>query len=172
MADHPSGSQPAGYDEKKEYIPANPPKVQDEDEEEDADMDALIDELESHDGGAGGEEFQEGQEDEEGNIRQVPDDLLQTSTVSGLTEEEVLARRKKYGLNAMKEERVSGSSSNLFDGLRGCRRLTATANRKTWSSSSSVSSSVPFSSSWRLPPFLRLVSRTGSISVSFAVSCS
>lgn len=106
MADHPSASQPAGYDEKKEYIPANPPKGQEE-EEEDADMDALIDELESHDGGPGGDDFEEGQEDEAGNVRQVPEDMLQTSTVTGLTEDEVLARRRKYGLNAMKEERVS-----------------------------------------------------------------
>lgn len=116
MADTPSASQPAGYDEKKEYIPANPPKGQDDDDEEDADMDALIDELESHDGGAG--DFEEGQEDEAGNIRQVPEDMLQTSTVTGLTEEEVLARRRKYGINAMKEERVSGYISDEVE--RAC----------------------------------------------------
>lgn len=103
MADNPSASEPVGYDEKKEYIPANPPKGGAEDEDEDADMDALIEELESHDGGA--EDFEEGQEDASGNLKQVPDDMLQTSTVSGLTNEEVLARRRKYGINAMKEER-------------------------------------------------------------------
>lgn len=131
MADNPSGSEPAGYDEKKEYIPANPPKGQEEDEEEDADMDALIDELESHDGGAGGDDFQEGQEDESGNIRQVPDDLLQTSTVSGLTEEEVQARRRKYGLNAMKEERVSEPDCNRVNQRGISIRLTPISRRKT-----------------------------------------
>lgn len=106
MADNPSASEPVGYDEKKEYMPANPPKgPAADDEEEDADMDALIEELESHDGGA--DDFEEGQEDASGNLKQVPDDMLQTSTVSGLTNEEVLARRRKYGINAMKEERVS-----------------------------------------------------------------
>lgn len=103
MADNPSASEPVGYDEKKEYIPANPPKGGADDDDEDADMDALIEELESHDGGA--EDFEEGQEDASGNLKQVPDDMLQTSTVSGLTNEEVLARRRKYGINAMKEER-------------------------------------------------------------------
>lgn len=106
MADNPSASEPVGYDEKKEYVPANPPKGDAADEEEDADMDALIEELESQDGG-GEDDFEEGQEDASGNLKQVPDDMLQTSTVSGLTNEEVLARRRKYGINAMKEERVS-----------------------------------------------------------------
>lgn len=104
MADNPSASEPVGYDEKKEYVPANPPKGDAADEEEDADMDALIEELESQDGG-GEDDFEEGQEDASGNLKQVPDDMLQTSTVSGLTNEEVLARRRKYGINAMKEER-------------------------------------------------------------------
>ncbi|MBE3049047.1 hypothetical protein IMZ48_42420 [Candidatus Bathyarchaeota archaeon] len=115
MADTSSAPHNAGYDEKKEYIPANPPKIGgDEEEEEDADMDALIDELESHDGGGGEDEEEEAQEDAQGNLRQVPEDMLQTSTVSGLTEEEVLARRRKYGMNAMKEERVSESPTRFF----------------------------------------------------------
>lgn len=33
--------------------------------------------------------------------------MLQTDTRVGLTENEVLARRKKYGLNQMKEEKES-----------------------------------------------------------------
>ena len=33
--------------------------------------------------------------------------MLQTDTRVGLTEQEVLARRKKYGLNQMKEEKES-----------------------------------------------------------------
>ena len=77
------------------------------DEEEDEDMDALIDELESQDGHAE-------DEDEEGEVtpssgRIVPEDMLQTDTRIGLTESEVHARRKKYGMNQMKEEK-----ENLF----------------------------------------------------------
>ena len=73
------------------------------DEEEDEDMDALIDELESHDGNAQLEE-----EEEEGDAGAAPpvnEDLLQTSTRSGLTEHEAGQRRKKFGLNQMKEEK-------------------------------------------------------------------
>lgn len=39
--------------------------------------------------------------------RVVPEDMLQTDTRVGLTEHEVQARRKKYGLNQMKEEKES-----------------------------------------------------------------
>jgi magnesium-transporting ATPase (P-type) len=35
--------------------------------------------------------------------------MLQTDTRVGLTEAEVIARRKKYGLNQMKEEKESKS---------------------------------------------------------------
>jgi len=74
-----------------------------EDEEEDEDMDALIDELESQDGHA---EEEEGEEDATpGGGRVVPEDQLQTDTRIGLTESEVHARRKKYGMNQMKEEK-------------------------------------------------------------------
>ncbi|SPO03836.1 probable H+-transporting ATPase [Cephalotrichum gorgonifer] len=97
MADTQAAA-PSGFDEKKDLKRANPPV---EDEEEDADMDALIEELESEDG----HEEEEEAEDGSGAVRQVPEDMLQTSTVTGLTNEEVLARRRKYGLNAMKEER-------------------------------------------------------------------
>lgn len=105
MADIPAQSgQPASYNEKDVKY-TNPPAGGLEDEEEDADMDALIEELESQDGHV--EEEEEETEDATGAVRQVPDDMLRTSTVTGLTTDEVLARRKKYGLNAMKEERVS-----------------------------------------------------------------
>lgn len=82
--------------------PAATTKKPEEDEEEDEDMDALIDELESQDG------HQEEEEEEQGNPatgRVVPEDMLQTDTRIGLTEQEVLVRRKKYGLNQMKEEK-------------------------------------------------------------------
>jgi H+-transporting ATPase len=73
-----------------------------EDEEEDEDMDALIDELESQDGHA------EDEEEEDNNPatgRTVPEDQLNTDTRTGLTEQEVTLRRKKYGLNQMAEEK-------------------------------------------------------------------
>ena len=73
------------------------------DEEEDEDMDALIDELESQDGH---QEEEEGEaESTPGGGRVVPEDQLATDTRIGLTESEVLARRKKYGMNQMKEEK-------------------------------------------------------------------
>jgi H+-transporting ATPase len=66
-------------------------------------MDALIDELESQDGHA--EEEEEGDAANPSTGRVVPEDQLQTDTRLGLTEQEVLARRKKYGMNQMKEEK-------------------------------------------------------------------
>jgi H+-transporting ATPase len=74
----------------------------DDDDEEDLDM--LIEELESLD--------PDEMSDEENDPmvgRQVPEELLQTDTTQGLVEPEVIQRRKKYGLNMMKEEK-----ENLF----------------------------------------------------------
>lgn len=83
--------------------PAAVPKKAVEDDDDEEDMDALIDELESHDG-HGDDEEEEG-EVNAGMGRVVPEDQLQTDTRIGLTEAEVLTRRKKYGLNQMKEEK-------------------------------------------------------------------
>lgn len=74
-----------------------------EDEEPDDDMDQLIADLESEDGGdplADDDEVEEGQ-----SARPVPEELLQTDPRYGLTSDEVTARRKKYGLNQMSEEK-------------------------------------------------------------------
>lgn len=90
----PAPASEAQYHEKK-------PIPEDGDEEEE-DMDALIEELESQDGHA---EDDEEDEAEPGGARPVPEELLQTDTRMGLTDQEVLARRKKYGLNQMKEEK-------------------------------------------------------------------
>lgn len=73
------------------------------DEDEDEDMDALIDELESQDGHA--EDDEEDEDVGPGAGRTIPEDQLQTDTRVGLTEQEVIQRRKKYGLNQMKEEK-------------------------------------------------------------------
>lgn len=86
-------------EEKKEYGTIRVDTAVDEDEE--ADMDALIEELESHDPG-----FEEEEEDAQpGGARTIPEELLQTSMRDGLTAAEVLQRRRKYGLNQMKEEK-------------------------------------------------------------------
>ncbi|KJZ68742.1 Plasma membrane ATPase [Hirsutella minnesotensis 3608] len=74
-----------------------------EGEEEDEDIDALIEDLESEDGHAGFEEEEE--ESSPGGGRTVPEDKLQTDSRVGLTESEVTSRRRKFGLNQMKEEK-------------------------------------------------------------------
>jgi H+-transporting ATPase len=92
------------FDEKKSHQdPTIEEKKPVEDEEEDEDMDALIDELESEDGHDVDDE--EPGEASVGTGRVIPEDQLQTSTRMGLTSAEVLVRRKKYGLNQMKEEK-------------------------------------------------------------------
>jgi H+-transporting ATPase len=75
-------------------------KVEDE-EEEDEDIDALIEDLESQDGHG---EIDDEEDNTPGAGRVVPEDMLQTDTRVGLTEAEVTARRRKYGLNQMKYE--------------------------------------------------------------------
>lgn len=66
-------------------------------------MDALIEELQSD---AGDDIFGEDADDaEEGaSAKPVPEELLQTDPSVGLTSDQVLQRRKKYGLNQMSEE--------------------------------------------------------------------
>ncbi|KAK2746229.1 plasma membrane H+-ATPase [Myotisia sp. PD_48] len=73
-----------------------------EDDEEEEDMDALIAELESQDGHIDEEDEES---TEPGGARPVAEELLQTDTRIGLTDQEVIARRKKFGLNQMKEEK-------------------------------------------------------------------
>ncbi|KAG4304968.1 hypothetical protein PORY_001643 [Pneumocystis oryctolagi] len=80
-----------------------------EEDEEDEDINALIDELDSQDG------------DQEDNMddtcsqsqRMVPEELLATDTRIGLTSQEVINRRKKYGYNKMKEEKKNMFSKFL-----------------------------------------------------------
>ena len=72
------------------------------DEEEDEDMDTLIEDLESDDDLII-DEVEE--KTDAGVARSIPEELLGTSVTQGLTNAEVLTRRKKYGLNQMKEEK-------------------------------------------------------------------
>jgi H+-transporting ATPase len=115
MADNKAAGAPAldtniesgGFDEKRaqqEAPPAAAPAkaAPVEEEEEDEDMDALIEDLESQDGH---DVFDEEEETQLGGGRVVPEDMLQTDPRVGLTDAEVLNRRRKYGLNQMKEEK-------------------------------------------------------------------
>lgn len=82
---------------------ATPKKIAVDDDDEDEDIDALIEDLESQDGH---DAFEEEEEDgSPGAGRVVPEEMLQTDSRVGLTESEVVARRRKYGLNQMKEEK-------------------------------------------------------------------
>jgi len=75
--------------------------AQDGEEEEEEDIDALIAELESEDGA-------DDEDDEAGpgmSAKPIPEEILQTDTRKGLTQQEVIDRRKKYGLNQMAEEK-------------------------------------------------------------------
>lgn len=94
------------FDEKsRQQAPAEnaPKKVSAVDDDEDEDIDALIEDLESQDGHDAFEEEEE--EGSPGGGRVVPEEMLQTDSRVGLTESEVIARRRKYGLNQMKEEK-------------------------------------------------------------------
>ena len=93
--DIPAGhfDEKAGASAPAAAAPPAKPKVEDDDEDED--IDALIEDLESHDG-HGGEDDDD--DEEESNVhggRVIPEDMLQTDTRIGLTEQEVIARRRK-----------------------------------------------------------------------------
>ncbi|KAI0882420.1 plasma-membrane proton-e [Annulohypoxylon maeteangense] len=95
------------FDEKEAHRiedPAPAKTTKGEEEEEDEDIDALIEDLESQDGNAFDDE-EEGDGQPGGTGRVVPEEMLQTDTRVGLTEAEVTNRRRKYGLNQMKEEK-------------------------------------------------------------------
>jgi H+-transporting ATPase len=72
-----------------------------DDDDEDEDMDALIEELESLDPE---QEIEEEVHDRLG-AGVVPEEFLQTDTRTGLSEPEVIARRKKWGLNELRQEK-------------------------------------------------------------------
>lgn len=92
------------FNEKKQQQAAVPPQAPvPEDDDEDEDIDALIEDLESEDGNAGIEEDEEETNPAHGRV--VPEDMLQTDSRTGLSSSEVVARRRKYGLNQMKEEK-------------------------------------------------------------------
>lgn len=73
-----------------------------DDDDEEEDMDALIEELESQDAA---DDLEEEETTQPGGARNVSEDLLQTDARIGLRDDEVARRRKKFGLNQMKEEK-------------------------------------------------------------------
>ncbi|MCJ1271966.1 plasma membrane H+-ATPase [Lobaria immixta] len=98
--DGPNHPEKIGHEEKT-AAPADEKAGVVADEDEDENMDALIDDLESQDGQLEEEE----EKTEAGAARPVAEELLQTDTRFGLTEAEINTRRKKFGLNQMKEEK-------------------------------------------------------------------
>ncbi|EPX73879.1 P-type proton ATPase Pma1 [Schizosaccharomyces octosporus yFS286] len=89
--------------QQEQQAPAASAPQQDpsEDEEPDENIDELIEELFSEDVH---EEQEEQEETAAGEAKPVPEELLQTPIQTGLSSSEVEERRKKYGLNQMKEE--------------------------------------------------------------------
>jgi len=80
--------------------PYDTPKPSLNDDEEN--MDVLIEELESV---RGIHDDEDDSQDESGYTGTVPDELLRTDPLRGLDDKEVLTRRKKYGLNKLKEDK-------------------------------------------------------------------
>ncbi|CAH1830139.1 unnamed protein product [Saccharomyces cerevisiae] len=73
---------------------------------DDDDIDALIEELQSNHGVDDEDSDNDGPV-AAGEARPVPEEYLQTDPSYGLTSDEVLKRRKKYGLNQMADEKES-----------------------------------------------------------------
>jgi H+-transporting ATPase len=102
IATGPVGNEKEHIDNKEEPQVADPSKKEVlDDDDEDEDIDALIEELESQDA----VEDEEDDVTQPGGARNVPEELLQTDTRHGLTTQDVTTRRKKYGLNQMSEEK-------------------------------------------------------------------
>lgn len=86
----------------------NPEKVynggyNEEDDDEDEDIDALIEDLQS-DNARDSDDISNDEVVAAGAARDVPEEMLQTDSNQGLTSDEVLQRRKKFGLNQMSED--------------------------------------------------------------------
>ena len=100
---HPFDSHNGSEKYELSHVAAfKPHELPEDEEEEDEDIDALIDDLESQDG-----QEEELIEDEVGvgETPPISEDFLNTSLRIGLTDAEVLVRRKKFGMNQMKEEK-------------------------------------------------------------------
>ena len=105
MSDNTFGSgiakafEPAISDDK---TPGDPPKTKPEEASgEDQALNALIMDLESVDG----YQMEDEKEVDATQEGPIPEEYLETDRNMGLTNQEVLARRKKFGPNLMKEEK-------------------------------------------------------------------
>ena len=124
---------------------------------------ALIEELESQDQNV---EEDEDAELEAGAARTIPEEMLQTSTRTGLSSSEVTARRKKYGMNQMKEEKENLVLKFLGFFIGPIQFVMEVSVQP------SITAKLTLLMLLRLPPFSLPVSRIGSTSVSFALfSC-
>ncbi|KAE8381050.1 hypothetical protein BDV26DRAFT_105768 [Aspergillus bertholletiae] len=110
---HVTGASPSqdDVDSKEQFVTSSSAEYKSftenvEDGEDVEDIDALIEELESLDGNL---DLNDSGQDEKSTSHCISEDLLQTDPSTGLSESEVLLRRKKYGFNRMKEEK-----ENLF----------------------------------------------------------
>jgi H+-transporting ATPase len=114
-------------------------------EEEDEDIDALIQELESEEGDADEEEdAAPGM-----SARPVPEELLMTDTRKGLTHQEVIERRKRFGLNQMAEEKENLIKKFLMYFVGPIQFVME------------VEILICFTDMFRLPPSLQLVFKIG-----------
>ena len=94
-------SIPSGGLDQEKIIEEKPVEGQPIDDEQDEDIDALIDELES----VAGDDPEEEDPSSGHSSRPVPEEILSTDTRIGLTTQVVEQRRRKYGLNQMREEK-------------------------------------------------------------------
>lgn len=71
-------------------------------DDEDDDIDQLVLDLQSN---LGGDDEESDGEDDGASFKAVPEELLRTDPATGLSDDEVTKRRKKFGLNQMAEEK-------------------------------------------------------------------
>jgi H+-transporting ATPase len=103
MAEKAGAPAPVGESEKIAERPVHSkPAAGVEDDDEDEDIDALIDDLQSEDGHV---LLDDEENDPAAGPRPVPEELLNTDPRVGLTDHEVGTRRKRFGPNMLKEEK-------------------------------------------------------------------
>ncbi|GME79942.1 unnamed protein product [[Candida] boidinii] len=78
--------------------------LQNEDDDDIEDIDQLVMDLQSNHGLDDDDDDDE-EEHDASSFKEVPEELLQTNPATGLTNDEVTKRRKKYGLNQMSEDK-------------------------------------------------------------------
>ncbi|OUM53205.1 hypothetical protein BVG19_g2470 [[Candida] boidinii] len=79
------------------------PLKEEDDDDDIEDIDQLVMDLQSNHGLDDDDEDED--EHDASSFKEVPEELLQTNPATGLTNDEVTKRRKKYGLNQMAEEK-------------------------------------------------------------------